>query len=124
MTFHELNRRVFEVVSKRSSYLLTERLFSRLLGLTYLAAFGSLWPQILGLIGSNGIVPAAPSLEAMRGELGTMRGFEIAPSLFWCGISDPLLLWCCRFGCAAAVLLIVGVWSRMAAVVCWILYLS
>jgi lipase maturation factor 1 len=124
MRFRELNRRIFEVLSKPSSYLLTETLFLRLLGLSYLVAFGSFWPQTIGLIGLNGIVPAAPSLSAMRGELGVMRAFGFAPSLFWFGISDPMLLWCCRSGCAAAVLLILGIWPRMAAAVCWVLYLS
>ena len=124
MSFRELQHRVFESLSKRSSYPLTEALFSRLLGLTYLAAFGSFWPQITGLIGSNGIAPAESLLSAIRGEAGVLRAFSFAPSLFWFGINDPLLLWCCRLGCAAAVLLIFGIWPRLAAAVCWVLYLS
>ena len=124
MRVHEFYRRAFNALSKPSAYPLTEALFLRLLGLTYLAAFGSFWPQIVGLIGSHGIVPAAPSLSAMRGELGVMRAFEYAPSLFLLGVNDSLLLWCCRLGCAAAALLTLGFWSRGAAAVCWVLYLS
>jgi hypothetical protein len=124
MSHHELYRRVSEALSKQSSYPLTEALFLRLLGLTYLAAFGSFWPQIVGLIGSNGIVPAAPSLSIMRGELGSMRAFMLAPSFFWFGINDSLLLCCCWLGCAAALILASGFLSRTAAAICWILYLS
>ncbi|MBV9223003.1 MAG: lipase maturation factor family protein [Acidobacteriaceae bacterium] len=124
MSFRELHHRVFESLSKRSSHPLVESLSSRLLGLTYLAAFGSFWPQITGLIGSNGITPAAPSLSAMRSEIGILRAFEFAPSLFWFGISDGLLLWCCRLGCAGALLLTLGIWPRIAAAICWVLYLS
>ena len=124
MNLHELKLRAFEALSKPNSYPLTEALFLRLLGLTYLAAFGSFWPQIVGLIGANGIAPAAPSLSAMRGELGIMRALEFAPSLFWFGMNDSLLLWCCRLGCATAILLTLGFLSRTAAAVCWVLYLS
>jgi hypothetical protein len=124
MNHYELYRGVFAALSKQSCYPLTEALFLRLLGLTYLAAFGSFWPQIVGLIGSSGIAAAAPSLSAMRSELGIMRALAFAPSLFWFGINDSLLLWCCGLGCAAALLLTLGFWSRAAVTVCWILYLS
>jgi lipase maturation factor 1 len=103
---------------------LTENLFSRLLGLTYLFAFGSLGVQIVGLIGSQGVASAVASLPAMRGELGTARAFALAPSLFWFGISDSLMRWCCWLGCAAALLLILNWVPRLAAALCWILYLS
>ncbi len=124
MNRYELYRKIFESLSKQSSYSLTEALFLRLLGLTYLLAFGSFWPQIVGLIGSSGIVAAAPSLSAMRSELGVARAFTLAPSIFWFGINDSLLLWCCRLGCVAALLLAFGLWSRPAAAFCWALYLS
>ena len=124
MNFREFFRRVTVPLSKPSAYLLTENLFGRLLGFTYLFAFGSFWPQIVGLIGSQGIASAAPSLSAMCGELGTWRAFTLAPSLFWFGISDSLLLWCCRLGCVAALLLIFNLLPRFAAAVCWVLYLS
>ena len=121
----EAGERFLRFFSHRTSYPVTEALFLRLLGLVYLTAFAALWPQITGLIGSHGIVPAATALLAMRTELGAAHGFLIAPSLFWLGISDPLLLWCCALGCGSAVVMIVSrKWVRAAAIVCWVLYLS
>ena len=52
------------------TYILTRWLFLRLLGVVYFIAFASLSRQILGLIGRNGILPAAEFLEAVRAPLG------------------------------------------------------
>ncbi len=116
--------RILFLLSKPSAYLLTESVFLRLLGLVYLSAFGSLWPQILGLIGSRGIVSAATGVTAMRSEVGGWQAFLISPSLFFLGINDNLLLGCCAAGCFFSVLLIAGYFHRLAAFACWLLYLS
>ena len=102
---------------------LTEALFLRLLGLIYLVAFGSLWRQINGLIGSRGIVPAVQVLQAMRAELGSRAFFEV-PTLFWFGISDAGLIWCCILGCITSAFLITGMVPRWSAAICFLLYLS
>lgn len=95
----------------------------RLLGLIYVAAFGSLWPQVIGLVGSRGIVPAAQALPAMRDVLGA-RAFLYAPTLFWFGVDDAALLWFCALGCIAGAALVAGVSPRLAAAVCFVFYLS
>ena len=123
MNLREARSRVFHVLSGGGGHDLTEALFLRLLGLVYLAAFGSLWPQIAGLIGSRGVAPASQMLNGLRNELGAKAFWEL-PSIFWFGISDHALVWTCRLGCLAAVLLITGVLPRFSAGVCWLLYLS
>ena len=105
------------------SFVLTEALFLRLLGLIYLSAFASLWPQILGLVGSAGVAPAAHLLSAMRAELGS-RAFLYSPSLFWVRPADNTLLVLCALGCLASLLLAAGIFARSATVACFILYLS
>ena len=45
---------------------LTEGLFLRLLGLVYLSAFASMWPQALGLFGEHGIAPTGEALLALQ----------------------------------------------------------
>ena len=50
----------------RPEYYLTRWLFLRLLGAIYLIAFISLWTQIDGLVGSNGILPAQEFLDAVQ----------------------------------------------------------
>ena len=47
-------------------FTLSRWLFLRLVGVIYLIAFVSLWMQIDGLIGRNGIQPAADFLHAVR----------------------------------------------------------
>lgn len=114
---------VLKTLKDPGSFELTETLFLRLLGLIYLSAFGSLWPQILGLIGSHGIVPAAQTMRMMQTEMGT-RVFWYVPTLFWFGNTDAALVWCCIAGCVAAIALTLGFVSRTSAAACFILYLS
>lgn len=121
---HEAGPLFWRSLAHKNSYATTESLFLRLLGLVYLAAFASLLPQILGLIGSHGIVPAVSALRGLQSELGT-QGFWLAPSIFWLGISDSVLLATCIVGCLSAVALVfapAGV--RLCAFLCWVLYLS
>jgi hypothetical protein len=106
-----------------TSWRLTESVFLRVLGLVYLAAFASFWPQIDGLVGSQGIVPALQALAQIHADLGWHAYFEV-PTIFWFGIADHWLVWVCVLGCAASVPLVVGFFPRWAAIVCWVLYLS
>ena len=107
----------------QSQYALTEAVFLRLLGLVYLVAFGSLWPQILALSGSHGIVPAERIIQSLK-QGGDMWAFIYAPTLFWFGISDRLLVTCCITGCFASLGLIIGRLPRSFAGLCFVLYLS
>ncbi len=110
-------------LSKPGSFQLTESLFLRLLGLVYLSAFASLWPQIVGLIGSHGVSPAMYYLDAVRRTYGA-HPLSIVPSLFLFYSSDSALTAFCALGCLASVLLASGIVSRLASITCFILYLS
>jgi hypothetical protein len=102
---------------------LTLALFLRLLGLVYLSAFASLWPQVVGLLGQRGITPAAESLAALHQAFGAKAYFYL-PTLFWFNSSDAALSGVCIAGCLAALLMLCGLFSRYAAGVCFVLYLS
>lgn len=123
MELFSLTKKIQELANKPRGYELTEKLFLRLLGLVYLAAFASYWPQMTGLFGSQGILPIARVLPAIRSELGASAFYQI-PTIFWLNSSNAVLVWCCIIGCFAALLLLAGVFSRTAAILCWILYLS
>lgn len=107
----------------RSTYALTRWLFLRLLGLIYLVAFVSLWVQVKGLIGRDGIAPAYQYLQAVRGFLGPER-YRFVPTVFWFGASDLALTLACALGAGCALLLIGGVAPLPALVTLWVLYLS
>ncbi len=100
-----------------------ETVFLRLLGVIYLIAFASLWPQVVGLVGANGIAPAAETLLAMHSDYG-WRAYLDVPSLFWIAPKDWGLIALCALGCLAALLLIFGLVVRGAAIAAYVLYLS
>jgi lipase maturation factor 1 len=123
MNLPAIGTRLVNNLREPGSFVLTETLFLRLLGLIYVAAFGSLWPQIVGLVGSRGIVPVAQAMAAMHTQAGT-RVFFYVPTLFWLGINDGALVRFCIAGCIAAISLVFGFFPRLSAAVCFVLYLS
>ena len=110
------------LLPQSGEYALTESVFLRLLGLIYITTFASFWPQIVGLIGSHGVLPANQYLTALQSEQG--RLFFRLPTLFWFGMSDKALVGCCIAGCLAGICLAIGFFPRLASAVCWVLYLS
>src|SRR5215467_9736113 len=55
---------------RRPTYVWAQRWFLRVLAVIYLIAFVSLWVQVDGLVGSNGISPFNEFLPAVRAQLG------------------------------------------------------
>ncbi len=106
------------------TFLRSRRLYLGGLGLVYLAAFASYGVQVLGLIGSDGILPAAAafsSANAAREGLATVLSY---PTLFWLGCSDSALRATCVAGGLLSALLIAGIAPRAVLVALWSLYLS
>jgi hypothetical protein len=104
-------------------FALTQALFLRLLGLVYLAAFASFWPQVVGLIGDHGVAPAVEALNALQGAFG-FKAYFYVPTLFWFNSSNAALTGVCITGCLAGFLMLCGLFSRYAAAACFVLYLS
>jgi predicted DCC family thiol-disulfide oxidoreductase YuxK len=102
--------------------------FLRSLGLIYLIAFVSLWVQILGLVGSNGIQPVYSAMGAMQlnadaAHLGLNR-YHLVPTLCWFKTTDGFLIFQCVAGATLAVLLIVGIAPAPCLFLLWLIYLS
>src|SRR3989454_3167845 len=92
----------------RPSYSLTRWLFLRWLGLIYLIAFLSLWPQLLGLVGHQGILPAAGFLDGVRQGFGS-ESYALFPTLAWFGTSDGFLRFLAGAGAVASLLVTLGI---------------
>ncbi|HEX7252406.1 MAG TPA: lipase maturation factor family protein [Thermoanaerobaculia bacterium] len=107
----------------RPTYRVASSLFVRLVGACYLAAFVSLWTQVDGLIGSNGILPVGNLLDAARSQLGGAR-WTLFPTLSWIDGSDGFLHFLCGGGALAALFVILGFFTAPALLVCWAFYLS
>ncbi len=104
------------------TYSLACWVFLRCLGLIYLAAFVSLATQIKGLVGSQGIVPAA-ELLARSGAIEWKRVLR-APTLLWLKSSDMFLLLLAWGGAFLSLLLFVGVAPLPVAFLLWLSWLS
>src|SRR5580698_3842189 len=96
--------------------------FSRWMALIYLAAFWSLGLQVLGLIGSHGILPTSDFLHFISQEEGISR-FWAAPTLCWLDHSDAFLLFLCWGGAILSILFFVGIMPALNALLMWLFYL-
>ena len=121
--FSALTRWFWGTHTERTMFYLSRWLFLRGLGCIYLIAFLSLWVQIHGLVGSNGILPAGQYLEAVRQQIGT-EGYYLVPTLFWLNTSDAFLHFLCAGGVLLSLVLIAGFVPSFALVGLWALYLS
>jgi hypothetical protein len=110
-------------IATSPSHLWPRWIFLRALGLIYFSAFYSLIFQIKGLIGPNGILPAADYLQAVSAALHSSR-YWFAPTLLWFSSGDRALAVICWAGLIASLLLIFNAWPRMALVICFVCFLS
>jgi len=95
----------------------------RALALIYFSAFFSLLFQIKGLIGPEGILPAAQYLAAIAQQLGGLR-FWYAPSLFWISASSGVLMAVTWIGLLASIAAFCNLWPRLSFFICWVCFLS
>jgi lipase maturation factor 1 len=95
----------------------------RALGLIYASAFFSLLFQIRGLIGPQGILPAARFLEAV-GQFQGGKQFWFAPTLLWLNSGSHMVMGMCWVGLAAALLLTFNLWPRGMLAICFLCFLS
>ncbi len=103
--------------------LISAWMFSRWMALIYLAAFWSLGVQVLGLIGSHGIMPVPDFLHLADQALGARRYWAF-PTLCWLNNSDGFLMFLCWAGAVCSILLLFGVCPGVNAFCAWLLYLS
>jgi hypothetical protein len=104
-------------------YRLTRAIFLRLLGVIYFIAFISLWTQITGLIGRDGILPVGEWLTELKGRYG----YEVVPrlpTLCWLNASDSFLHFLCLGGALLSLLLVAGFAPIIVLILLWVFYLS
>jgi hypothetical protein len=106
-----------------SDRLLPRWIFLRALGLIYFSAFFSLIFQIRGLIGPNGLLPAAEYLPAVTRYMGHSR-IWYAPTLLWFSTGSHMLLALCWIGIAASLLVVFNLWPRATLAICFVCFLS
>jgi len=102
---------------------LSTALFLRALAAIYAIAFLSLWTQVSGLIGHNGILPAHYYLEVARRQLGA-EAFWLLPTLGWLNASDAFWQGVCICGALLGLLGLAGLGSAATYFLMWAFYLS
>jgi predicted DCC family thiol-disulfide oxidoreductase YuxK len=102
---------------------LTAWIFARAFGLVALAAFVSLWSQVIGLVGRQGILPAADFLARTREQYGPVS-YYFLPTLMWLDPSDAMLHALCAAGTLASAALALGLAPAASACGIVLAYLS
>jgi len=115
---------LFDSQHGASERLIARWLFLRALGLIYFSAFYSLVFQIRGLIGPEGILPAASYLEAVAAAFHHFGRVWYAPTLLWFSSGSGMLLALCAIGLGASIALALNLWPRGMLVVCFLCFLS
>jgi predicted DCC family thiol-disulfide oxidoreductase YuxK len=105
------------------TYFWARRWFLRVLGLIYLIAFVSLWVQVDGLVGSNGMSPVDQFLPAARAQLG-QDAYALLPTICWFNSSNAFLHFLCGGGVVLSLLLIFGIAPALSLVGLFVCYLS
>ncbi|MEP7015148.1 MAG: lipase maturation factor family protein [Verrucomicrobiota bacterium] len=105
------------------TYFWARTWFLRALGLIYLTAFVSLWLQVDGLIGTNGILPVSQFLPSVQEQFGP-HAHWLLPTLCWFNSSDAFLHFLCGGGVALSILLIIGIAPAISLIGLSIFYLS
>jgi predicted DCC family thiol-disulfide oxidoreductase YuxK len=121
--FSKISRFLWGLNYEPPRYALLRWIFLRGLGVIYLIAFVSLWTQISGLVGRNGILPAAEFLAAVKGRFG-YEAIPLLPTLCWLDAGDTMLHLLCFGGVLLSLLLIVGIAPAAVLFLLWLFYLS
>jgi hypothetical protein len=107
-----------------NDYALVRFVFLRFLGLVYAVAFLVAANQLVPLVGSRGLEPAAHFLDDVKTALGPSRAVARLPTLFWWTVSDGALQGASYLGLTLSLAVLFGFCNSIILFALWILYLS
>jgi hypothetical protein len=105
------------------TYFWARRWFLRVLGLIYFIAFISLWLQVDGLIGSDGVSPVNQFLSAVHEQI-RRPAYSLLPTLCWFDSTDGFLHFLSGGGVVLSLLLIFGIAPAVSLIALFVFYLS
>jgi hypothetical protein len=115
----------FSGIGGDATYLWPRWLVLRAVGLVYIFIFAGIVVESRVIIGPAGVAPLDGFLAEIRQLYpGPLASFLAAPSLFWMNTSTGMIATLAWTGLAAAIALVVNLWSRVALGVCWLIFLS
>ena len=112
----------------RDDFTIGSRLFLTGIGLVYLIAFISLWLQVEGLFGSEGIMPVERYFDRLAGQENPWSYILRYPSLLWLDhflhLGNTTLHIICGTGLICSLLALFNFYRGISLFLCWLLYLS
>lgn len=108
-------------ITDHRSYEISIFLFHRCIAATYLIGFYSIWVQIIGLCGENGILPIKETIEALA---ETRKPKMRAPTLFWYNQSDTFIHLICCTGIMCSFLYLMNVIPTLMQILAFVCFLS
>ncbi len=108
---------------RKPRFCITRKLFLKGLFLTYLISFLSLWGQVPGLVGENGIVPITEQVQDFK-NIESVTKYLWKPSLVWASPTDVMLVSLMAFGIVFSILGLLGIYESLIALFLWVAYLS
>ncbi|MEM6822880.1 MAG: lipase maturation factor family protein [Verrucomicrobiota bacterium] len=122
-TFSLLDRWIYGTRIAPPSFAISSDLLIRTTAACFFIAFASLWVQLDGLYGPEGIAPISNLVEIVWERLGKSAIVQ-APSIFWLQSSQPFLHAVCALGVFASLATLVGYIRAPGLLLLWFLYLS
>ena len=116
-----------DVIAPGQGHRLARWIFLRGLGVVYLCAIVSLWIQMTGLFGQEGIMPADLYMDRLASAVSEREALSWwqFPTLFWfLGAHDGALHSVAGLGVALSIGLILGYFPRLMIACLWVIYLS
>lgn len=110
-------------INPEATFIVGQWIFIKLLALCYFIAFCSLFVQIKGLYGSQGIIPMKEIFKGIKRGKG-LKHFYYTPSVFWFSQSDRMLQGTAIVGMVVSILVLAGVAVSWLLLLLCFLYLS
>ncbi len=112
----------------RDNFTLGSYLFLTGIALVYLIAFASLWLQVEGLFGSEGIMPVERYFDRLASQENSWSYILRYPSLLWLDhflhLGNTALHIICGTGLICSLLALFNFYRGISLFLCWLLYLS
>src|SRR5258708_2076340 len=99
-------------------------LFVRAIAVCYGFTFLSEARQMLGLVGSRGILPIAEFIHVGGEQVSAPYRYLRLPTLFWLNASDTFIAAVPWLGALAALMVFTGIGSRVCLLICYALHQS
>lgn len=105
------------------TFVLSQGLFIRSLGIIFFIAFASLLLQVRGLYGANGIAPIKNTLNEILSYYGKKSYYKF-PIIYWFKATDSFIIGSVVAGVFSSVLIALGILPVVFLLIAWTIYFS